>query len=69
MSLFSKQEFICCMCGQKTERTCDGLFTDGVCSMRCHYEKEWRRVLSIMGKAYHPDPRQYTDDGYPKASR
>ncbi len=67
MTGVSPQAFYCTMCGRETERTCmDGRFWErGVCSMRCFYEKDWRGVLSLLGKPYRPDERQYDDKGYP----
>ena len=67
MSLFSKPELYCCICrtGPHTPVVTTGMWKAGVCSMRCYYEKDWREVLSIQGKAYYPDPRQYDERGYP----
>lgn len=67
MTLFSKQALRCCICGVSYEATCrDGTrWANGVCSMRCHYEKEWRYLLSVLGKAYRPDERTFDQHGYP----
>ena len=57
MSLFSKQTLICCICNNKFKVTVgggyDGNFDAGTCSQKCWKEKDWRRVLSIMGKEYY----------------
>jgi hypothetical protein len=29
------------------------------CCRECYQEAEWRRVLSILGKPYTPDPRRF----------
>lgn len=66
MSLFSKQEYVCCMCSTKTERTVNegAFFKEGVCGMRCLKEKQWRETLSIMNSPYKPDPREFDERGY-----
>ena len=65
--MFSTQELRCCICGQNFETTCNSgtKWSNGVCSMRCHYEKEWRYTLSVMNKPYRPDTRAYDKHGYP----
>ena len=67
MPLFSNQALRCCVCGRTYETTCNSgtRWENAVCSMRCHFEKEWRRTLSIMGNPYRPDPREYDAAGYP----
>jgi hypothetical protein len=58
MPLFSKQRYICCMCGVETEGTCnENRFKRGVCGPACFAEKEWRSTLSLLGKDYYPDPK------------
>ena len=63
----SPQKLKCCICGIEYETTCNGgtQWVNGVCSMRCHYEKEWRRTLSVLGMGYEPDTREFDDRGYP----
>lgn len=71
MSLFSAQELRCCICGERYETTVNSgtKWANGVCTMRCHFEKEWRGVLSTTGKPYKEDTRTYDQRGYPvKAS-
>lgn len=58
--LYSKQKWFCNNCGtEKNTQMSSG--HDGtvgrewkVCSIECHHEIEWKRVLSIMGKEYYP---------------
>jgi len=68
MPLFSEQDLICCICGTpykaNVNRTWHG-FDEAVCGSKCYYEKDWRRVLSIRGSEYRPDPRTYDAQGYP----
>ena len=68
MGLFSPQALICCICGTPYQVTCnDGTrWQNSVCSMRCHFEKEWRYTLSVLGKPYRPDERVFDDHGYPQ---
>lgn len=68
MSLFSQQILRCCICGAEYEASVASgtRWSNGVCSMRCHYEKDWRGVLSTLGKPYKPDTREYDTQGYPK---
>ena len=62
--IFSKQKWFCTCCGKEQfTGMCGG--TLGCigpewkcCSIECHREMEWRRVLSIMGKEYYPDPKK-----------
>jgi len=65
--IFSLQTLHCCICAVEYEVTCNSgtRWENGVCSMRCHHEKEWRRTLSILGKPYRPDHRRYDVAGYP----
>lgn len=67
MSLFSQQEIYCCICrsGPHSPGIATGMWKQGVCSMRCFYEKDWRTTLSILGKPYRVDPRPYDEHGYP----
>ena len=51
--LFSNQQVHCNVCGKPFEtqfRLYDGRF----CSQECCDEYNWRKTLSIMGKAYYP---------------
>ena len=68
MSLFSQQELYCCICrtGPHSSAITTVMWKAGVCSMRCYYEKDWREVLGIQGKAYYPDSRHYNERGYPR---
>lgn len=68
MPLFSEQKLSCCICRTRYSTTANSgsKWKEGVCSMRCYYEKQWRETLSIMGKEYYPDPREYDASGYPK---
>jgi len=67
MPLFSPQWLKCCICGTEYETTVNSgtTWTNGVCSMRCHFEKEWRGVLSTLGQPYKADTRVYDERGYP----
>jgi hypothetical protein len=66
--LFSSQELRCCICGTTfATAVATGRWSDGVCSMRCFHEKQWRGVLSTMGKPYRPDDREYDSAGFPRA--
>lgn len=56
--MFTPCEIRCCICGQEMDwhkrygrETC-------CCSRECFKEFEWRRALSIMGKAYYPQPNR-----------
>ena len=55
--MFSKQDLFCCICGIKFQAsvatTWHG-FDKAVCGQSCFDEKEWRRVLSSLGKPYRP---------------
>ncbi|KKM88913.1 hypothetical protein LCGC14_1253970 [marine sediment metagenome] len=63
MSLFSKQELYCQICGILFET--DFMSYDGiVCGKECGQERHWRRTLSILGKDYYPDSRK--KDYYPE---
>ena len=66
-TMFSVQELYCCICRIIYQTTCNSgtKWSNGVCSMRCHNEKEWRYTLSVMNKPYREDPRQYDVNGYP----
>jgi hypothetical protein len=68
MSLYSEMPLFCCICGvtyaATVNRTWHG-FDQAVCGAACYYEKEWRKTLSTLGKAYYPDPRSYDAAGYP----
>ncbi len=56
MSLFSKQKLICCICGKPFSTTADKIFWNhGSCSNKCLKEKNWREVLSILGKEYYSE--------------
>lgn len=66
MSLFSTMDLFCQTCGELYQTTCNtGAWKRGTCSMRCHYEKEWRYTLSVLGKPYRPDERTFDANGYP----
>jgi hypothetical protein len=56
MAFYSRQEFICCMCGVISD-TVDGLWDQAVCGSECLREKNWRETLHILGKDYRFDPR------------
>jgi hypothetical protein len=62
MPLFSEMPLFCCICGVTfhagVNRQWHG-FDEAVCGAGCYYEKEWRKTLSTLGKAYYPDPRQF----------
>lgn len=54
--LFSKQEVYCQGCGKKFETTFS-MYGGKACGYPCFKEIEWKKVLSIMGKEYYPDPQ------------
>ena len=68
MFSFSQQALHCCICGVRFFTTCNSgtKWANGVCSMRCHFEKEWRYTLSVLNKPYRPDERSYDAQGYPR---
>lgn len=62
---YSEQQIFCNACGKEEHRVLPGIGrTYKVCSMRCLQEMQWRDTLSLMGKEYYPDPRQFDEDGY-----
>ena len=69
MSRFSKQQYFCNICGKEMFVNCCEMLGGGrtvnwrVCSIKCIREAQWRETLSIMGKEYYPDPRQYDENG------
>ena len=67
MPLFSDQDLTCCVCAKAFKTTCasGNKFDQGVCSVRCYYEKDWRRTCSMLGNPYRPDPRDYDQHGFP----
>lgn len=55
MSMYSKHEMFCTICGQKYLWNANFPFSNSrTCSWDCHREWAWRDVLSIMGKPYEP---------------
>ena len=72
MSLYSLQDLVCCICGtpyRATVNTAWHGFDKAVCGQKCFYEKQWRRTLSMLGKDYYLDPREYDAHGYPTDKR
>jgi len=61
MPIWGKVELFCCVCGVKFEcsvgSTVKGYFQQACCTRECLQEKDWRYTLSVLGKAYYPDPR------------
>lgn len=62
MSLFSEQIFYCRACGKAMLITVQAPYSYQVCDAKCWKEFEWRRVLSIMGKKYYPQPQDSDGD-------
>jgi hypothetical protein len=62
---YTDQKWFCQACGREMNAPLTGRWHNRTCSGRCFYEFEWRRTLSIMGKEYYPDPREYDADGHP----
>lgn len=55
--MFSAMPLKCCICGKAYMATVTSpwhAFDKGVCGEACFDEKEWRHVLSTMGKLYRP---------------
>lgn len=62
MTVFSLQRVHCQICGKEFETDFCGYGGYGqgteCCSKACHDELKWRRILSVMGKPYHPRPEE-----------
>jgi len=56
VSLFSKQKCYCCACGQELERELASTLRAEFCDPDCRNEFNWRMALSVLGKAYYPEP-------------
>ena len=63
--LYSNQKWFCTNCGKEQNSPMSvGRYNGSqcvghewkCCSVECHREIEWKRVLSIMGKEYYPKP-------------
>lgn len=56
--MFTRCEIRCAICGENMDYHHAYGRGAACCSKRCHGEFEWRRVLSILGHPYRPDPRK-----------